>query len=235
MVSTKNKIKSTLLMVILILVTLTPAKKNSSGGFVDFNYYYDIEDFNVLTINILSKLSNGFHYFSLTNYTSPFQDDTRLTDANGFYTEQNIRWKLPKAPIDLTTQWNIRGGNDNDRLRFGFRWLAKATPGIERIFSVLGGFYSLNFHIFQIDYEDSYVFQMEHVYKLTPFGDRFYIAGFADHYVVGEGPSDNALITEHQLGIRLIENFHIVSEWRRVSKRKESNSLGIGVQYLVIW
>ena len=141
-------------------------QKNSEAGFIDFNYYYDIEAHTVLTVNILGKLPHGFHYFSLTNYPSPFNDDTLLNDADIFYTEQNLRWKIPKTPLDLTAQWNLRNGNKNDRLRVGTRWLAASTPGLEKLFKALGGFYSLNFHLYQFDHEDNYVFHLEHVYRI---------------------------------------------------------------------
>ena len=209
--------------------------ENSKGGFVEFNYSYDVEDFTVLTINVLSRFDYGFHYFALTNYASPFQDKESINESQSFFSEQNLRWKVPKIPFDLTLQWNLRGGEENDRFRLGTRWIANATPGINEFLKSIGLFYSLNFHAYQFDYEDAYVFQMEHVYKLAPFGDVIYLAGFADHFMVGEGASDNALITEHQLGIQVYEGLYAISEFRRISKRSDSNSLGFGLEYKMKW
>ena len=58
------------------------------------------------------------------------------------------------------------------------------------------------------------------------------MAGFADQYLTNGA----TLITEHQLGIRLIENAYAVTEWRRVSTRLPTqNSLGLGIEYLIKW
>jgi len=138
------------------------------NGYLDFNAYYDTQALGVFTINALANLPNQFQYFSLTNYTNNPED--KLADLQNFFTEQNLRWAIPNdIPFDLTTQWVTRSGTKNDLLRFGTRWRARETPWIGEILKKINFNYTLNFHIFEINEQSGYQWQMEHVYRLDIF------------------------------------------------------------------
>ena len=217
---------------------------NSSGGFLDFNVYpymTNADDDSVFTLNAFAKLPYGFSYFSLLN-TFNQANKKPLYDTTGFYTEQNLRY-TPSAvvPLDLTIQYNMRSGEDNDRLRFGARWRLSDTPLMERVFKALYVAYSINFHLLQLDHEETYVWQMEHVGKLsTPYLDnRLYVAGFADHTFnseVPDGVRKSPLIMEIQGGLRLVEELYAVAEYRLNDFRLgNKTNLAFGGQYMAKW
>lgn len=228
-----------LLLSPMLSATQAKAKEMSkaSGGFIDFNLYpySKIENDSVFTINAFAKLPNRFSYFSLTNFYNQ-SDREELTDTENFYTEQNLRWALPRnIPFDLTVQWNLRSGKDNDRLRLGARWKMHQTPFFNKLLKAINMTYTINFH-FQFDHTDDTIWQMEHVYRINVLPDlldnRVYIGGFGDHTF--GGPDDPALVTENQLGVRLVDNLHAVAEYRRNEYRKgKENGLGIGLEYIV--
>ena len=53
-------------------------------GFLDFNYYYDTRDFNILTINAGAKLPHDFEYFQFVNYRSQFGNESDLENWTDF-------------------------------------------------------------------------------------------------------------------------------------------------------
>jgi hypothetical protein len=216
-----------------------PAKP--SKGFLDFNtypYMTDVDSDSVFTLNALAKLPYGFSYFSLLNVMNQSGHEP-LSDTTGYYTEQNLRF-TPYAPVplDLTVQYNLRSGDDNDRLRIGFLWKLHQTPIIDRVFEAISLSYAINFHVLQIDHEDAYVWQMEHIAQLTtPYLDRrLYIAGFADHTFNGAHPTDapaSPLVMEIQAGLRLIDELHVVAEYRVNQYRVDSpTNLALGGEYV---
>ncbi|WP_286873142.1 hypothetical protein [Spongiibacter sp.] len=218
--------------------------KNSSGGFLDFNFYpylSDVDNDNVFTLNIAASLPNRFSYFSLTNIGNQ-PEDNEFSDTTTYYTEQNLRWKVTDtAPIDLTVQGNMRSGEDNDRLRLGFRWRLNDTAFLSPFFKAINLSYSINFHAVQIDDVEADVWQMEHVFAMAfPYlTDRLYLAGFIDHTfnedLPDEVPSDPA-VAEVQLGLRLVENFYAIAEWRlNQYRRSDVNNLALGVEYKIKW
>ena len=228
------------------LATLSAADetKNSKAGFLDFNFYpymSDVDNDNVFTVNIFSALPNRFSYFSLTNIGNQAETG-EFSDTTTFYTEQNLRWQVTQtSPIDLTIQHNMRSGDDNDRLRLGFRWRLNNTSFLEKAFKSIHLAYSINFHAIQIDDADADIHQMEHVFAMTfPYiSDRLYLAGFADH-TFGEdlapGMPSNPVVGEAQLGFRLIDNFYAISEYRvNQYRRSDVNNLGVGIQYKMKW
>ena len=145
------------------------------------------------------------------------------------------------APIDLTVQGNMRSGEDNDRLRLGFRWRLNDTAFLSPFFKAINLSYSINFHAVQIDDVEADVWQMEHVFAMAfPYlTDRLYLAGFIDHTfnedLPDEVPSDPA-VAEVQLGLRLVENFYAIAEWRlNQYRRSDVNNLALGVEYKIKW
>lgn len=216
-----------------------PAKP--SKGFLDFNtypYMSDVDSDSVFTLNALAKLPHGFSYFSLLNVMNQSGHEP-LSDTSGYYTEQNLRFSpYAPVPLDLTVQYNLRSGDDNDRLRFGFLWKLHQTPIIARVFEAISLSYMINFHVLQVDHEDAYVWQMEHIAQLTtPYLDRrLYIAGFADHTFNGAHPAGapaSPLVMEIQAGLRLIDELHVVAEYRVNEYRVDSpTNLALGGQYV---
>ncbi len=218
--------------------------KNSSGGFLDFNFYpylSDVDNDNVFTLNIAAGLPHRFSYFSLLNIGNQ-ADTTEFNDTVSYYTEQNVRWKVTDtAPIDLTVQYNMRSGEDNDRLRFGFRWRLNDTSYLSDFFKSIHLGYSINFHLIQIDDADADIWQMEHVFGMTfPYlTDRLYLAGFIDHTFNEDLPDNlpsDPMVGEVQLGLRLVENLYAVTEYRlNEYRRSDVNNLAVGFEYKIKW
>lgn len=222
------------------LPTWVENSSEAERGFIDFNVYFDTENYSVATANIGAKLPNNFSYFSLNNFFNAF-GDSDYTEFESLYSEQNLTWSPPEtSPIAWNIQWNVRSGADNDRLRLAPQWLLHKTPGLKDLFKFLNMTYKINFHAVQWDDEThgDYVWQMEHVYyaSIFPelFDDRIYLSGFADHTF--GGPNNPALVTEHQLGVRVIDNWYAVAEYRRNEYRKgNEDSLGLGVEYKILF
>lgn len=221
-----------------------PAPKgNSQGGFLDFNFYpyqSKVDTDSVFTLNAFAKLPYGFSYASLLNIANQ-ADKNPFDDTNGYYTEQNLRWALPaELPFDLTAQYNMRAGLDNDRMRFGARVRFDAVPVIKNAFKTISLVYSITFHMLQLDHEPGFVWQMEHIFRLdTPYLDRrLYLAGFVDHTFNQDVPNvpRNPAIVEVQAGVRLIEEFHAIAEYRINQYRVDHESnLGLGAEYVIKW
>lgn len=209
-----------------------------SKGFLDFNTYYDVEKYSVVTINAQAVLPNDLSYFSLTNYSNGFGagDETEFDD---FYTEQNLTWSpAATGPVGWNIQWNLRSGVNNDRLRLAPQWRLQDTPVIGPLLKQLRARYFINFHAVQWDDEThgDYVWQMEHVYRIDVLpellDDRVYLAGFMDHTF--GGPGNPAVVTEHQLGVRIIDRWYAIAEFRRNEYRKgREDSLGLGAEYII--
>lgn len=221
-------------------LTLAEAPKPSKG-FLDFNsypYLTEVDNDSVFTLNALAKLPYGFTYFSLLNLNNQ-SDEQPLSDTTGYYTEQNLRFApSPAVPLELTVQYNLRSGDDNDRLRFGFLWKLHDTPLVDRLFDAIHLTYAVNFHVLQIDHEDAHVWQMEHIAQLTtPYLDRrLYVAGFADHTFNGahpEGSPAAPLVMEVQAGLRLVDELHAIAEYRINEYRVESpTNIALGAEYV---
>ncbi|MFT5207846.1 MAG: hypothetical protein ACI9CF_001606 [Candidatus Omnitrophota bacterium] len=223
-----------------VLPTWIENSSKASKGFIDFNWYYDIEKYSVMTVNIAATLPNNISYFSLNNFFNDF-NDSDYTDFEDFYSEQNLTWAPPETrPIAWNIQWNLRSPDNNDRLRLAPQWRIHETPYLDKILGALNMTYKINFHAVQWDDEThgDYVWQMEHVYRVNVFpgwfDNRVYISGFADHTF--GGPNNPALVTEHQLGVRVLDNWYAIAEYRRNEYRKgNEDSLGVGIEYKVVF
>lgn len=213
-------------------------------GFIDLNGYYDTRDATGLTINLLAVFPLGIHYFSFVNFFSPV-GGTRAGDQQAFYSEQNLRWApIDEVPVDATVQWVIQSGGENDLLRLGLRWRVSDTPGIGDLLRYLNVDYSLNLHLLEFDFQstDGYAFQLEHFYEIRffpeVFQNRIYISGFLDHSLRA-GASDPAavtsrVVTEHQIGVRVVAGFHAVAELRYDEFLPSRRfGVGLGLEYLV--
>ena len=221
-----------------------PVQKPELAGFVDVNLYYDTRRFATTTLNTLVRLPARFQYFAFINMFAPLNSGAP-TDVSLFYTEQNLRWNLhASVPLDASLQWVLRSGEANDMLRVGVIWRVSSTPVISRLFAKISLFYSLAVHGYQLDFveEPGWRWQLEHVYKIGLFahawGDRAYLAGFLDHNLwVGGGdarPFASRVVTEHQLGVRLVGGLHVVAEYRfNEYSETDQHGAGFGLQYVM--
>jgi hypothetical protein len=218
--------------------------KNSTGGFLDFNFYpllNEKSDGSIYTLNIGSGLPKRFSYFALVS-TNNQQGRAEFEETNGFYIEQNLRWQIAEnSPLDLTLQHNMRSNEDNDRLRFGFRWRLNDTELMKTFFDRVNARYSINFHLYQLDHSDDDVWQLEHVWRFYfPYlSDRLYLGGFADQSfgetIAGSDRNSHTYL-ETQLGYRIIENFYLVTEYRYSQYNNENpDDLAVGFEYKVNW
>lgn len=219
------------------------ADEKARPGFLDFNGYYDTRDLSVMTLNILADLPARFQYFSLTNYSNSASAD-QPEDLDTFYTEQNLRWTpREEIPLDLSTQWVTRSGPDNDIARLGVRWRPASTPVVQEWFDAIGLNYFVILHLVQFDQlpSDGTRMQIEHAYRWPVFPSlldgRVYLGGFIDHnmwFNPPRGIDTNTVVTEHQLGVRLLGELYAVAEFRRNEfflSRK--NGVGFGLEYRV--
>lgn len=214
---------------------------HKNSGFIDLNGYYDTRDFSVLTINLFASLPNRFQYFSLTNYTN----NQESPDLEGFYAEHNLRWAInEKLPLDLTYQYALRQGEKNDDHRFGLRWRLHSTAFLNKLFSEMNMVYTINpmFIQFRSKTAVAYMTIIEHAYKIQVFPDlldnRVYIAGFADqnfNYLENDKLAFE-WVSEHQLGIRIINELYAVAEYRiNTLLPKENYGLGYGLEYKILF
>ncbi|MBI4424049.1 MAG: hypothetical protein HY554_10000 [Elusimicrobia bacterium] len=203
------------------------------GGYLDFNYYYDTRDLNVLTINSDLRMTSRLEYFSFVNYMNTART-SRNQDLAAYYTEQNLRWALPsELPFDLGAQFASADGGKNDVLRAGARWRASSTPALSPFLKGLGVFFATTIFPVQFDHRDGYHWQIEHVYRVDLFpeawGRRAYLSGYADHNL---GPGRVPWVAEHQLGIRVAGSLHAVVEYRYNGFLRDKNGVGLGLEYL---
>ncbi len=218
--------------------------KNASSGFLDFNLYpylSDVDNDTTFTLNIAANLPNRFSYFSLINLGN-HKDKDPLEETINYYTEHNLRWKITeKSPLDLTVQLNFRTGDDNDRHRLGVRWRLSDTTYLKDFFKALNLSYAINLHLIQFDNEAPHVWQLEHSFfmKFPYISERLYLAGFADHTFnqdLPDGTPANPIVSEIQLGYRIVENLFLMSEYRiNEYRRSDVNNLAVGLQYKMIW
>ncbi len=214
------------------------------GGILDFNYYpylSDVDSDSNTTVNMSSSLGRRFSYFSLTNLGNN-SGSKALWDLNTYYTEQNIRWQVTEnSPFDFTLQMNFRSGNDNDRHRLGVRWRLNNTEFLSNFFESINLSYSINLHAVQFDSENSYIWQLEHVFLLRfpSISNKLYLSGFIDHTFNQELPGhfpNKPVVAELQLGYEIFEDIFVATEYRiNEYRRSDVNNLVAGLQYKVNW
>ena len=207
-------------------------------GFLDFNYYGDTRNFNVLTINAGAKLPYDFEYFQFVNYTSQLGNESALENWTDFFTEIHLRRPIAKDSesfkhLDWTVMW-ADGAGPQEVGRLGVRWRFHDTPGAigEFFRDTLKLKYSLNFHFLE---DDGSGWQMEHVYRRNFLDGLVYVGGFADHNVNGTADSSD-WVSETQVGVKLLGNFYAVAEYRYFSFANASRfkqGVGIGVEYAI--
>ena len=199
-------------------------------GFIDYNYYYDTREKTELTINKLYVINSSFNFFGFVNYSNAFKTENK-DDLEGFYSENNLRWKFNESlPFSLTGQWVLVGGEKNDAFRLGLLW--HVNESFKDVFKSLGGWYIINLHPYQFDFFEGHHWQIEHAYRVSFFKGKFYINGFFDHNFDSEG--NLTTVTEHQFGVSVVGNLSLVVELRRNAYLKgNENGVGIGLEYFM--
>ncbi|MBM1107315.1 hypothetical protein JQC67_14260 [Aurantibacter crassamenti] len=230
---------------ILIVINFSLSAQNTIEkpkitGFVDFNGYYDTREFSVLTYNILANV-NRFQYFSLTNYKSGKQS----FDFETNYAEHNLRYSLSKtSPLDVTLQYVMRNGADNDDFRFGLRARLQSIKKLSSFFKKLNMSYSINpmFIQFRRNAKTKYMSIIEHVYRINispkTFKNRLYLGGFIDQNFsyLDNGGVVFKYVSEHQLGFRLINQLYAILEFRINDFLSDENyGLGYGLEYKIVF
>ena len=163
---------------------------------------------------------------------------------NLLYSEQNVRWAFRKnAPIDLPLQYVLRSNNGNDDLKFGVRWKLSPTKPVVVLVKKMNTFYSINpmFVQFQEHVPTKYMNTIDHVYAINllpkTLNKRLYVRCFADQNFVCT--NDNFLsfkwVTYHQIGIRMIGNGYLVTEFRINNYAAEQVGVGYGVEYKITY
>lgn len=212
----------------------------NKSGFLDFNAYRDTRDYSVFTINLFSTLPHRFQYFSLTNY----YNDQKSPDLESFYAEHNLRWAIrEQLPLDLTYQYVLRQGERNDDHRFGLRWRLHDTPFFAEIFSKLNMAYTFNPMFLQLKSktQPEYMTIIEHAYKMailpSRLNNRVYVAGFADqNFRFNDDKVTFEWVTEHQVGVRLIDELYAVAEYRINTFTPSDNyGWGYGMEYKIVF
>jgi len=207
-------------------------EKAKPTGFITPQYSYDTRDFNRFSVYISKQVSPQFQYFSFVHYNNGL-GTTANGESTSTYTEQNFRYKPFEAPLDLTAQWNMLSGADNDKLRFGFRWNLSGTSFLADVFGAINMKYFVNFHILQLDALDGFNWQVEHTYTVAVFPDvldkRVNIVGWLDHYL---GPTGSQVISEHLVGVRLVDRAELFTELRyNTFLAKDKFGAGFGLRY----
>jgi len=217
------------------------ADKPSTSGIFDFNLYpylSDADNDTFFTLNIAAKFEDRFTYFGFINLS----DDNGQYDADRYYSEQSIQWKINEdSPLDLTLQLNFRTGHHNNRQRLGIRWRLNDTSWMEDFFKSINLRYTINLHAIQFDHQDADIWQLEHAFmmRFPGISEKLYLAGFMDHTFNEDLPSifpDAPIVGEAQLGYEVLDNLFIILEYRvNEYRRSQVSNVAAGIEYKVFW
>ena len=208
------------------------------GGFIDFNYYYDDRQLNVMTVNLLALLPADIQYFSLTDLTAPADSrDSGIFDLSNFYMEHHFRRPIAKdnewlKPLDWTVQY-VDGSTVKDLIRLGTRVRTQDIEGpIGEFVKKTGLWFNVDFHWYESDGEGM---EIEPVYGGKYLDGFFIVEGFADIDFAQKNDADDAIVTEHQVGIRLIDNLYYVTEFKYNGFRGDGDrwSTAFGLKYTI--
>jgi len=206
-------------------------------GFIDLNYYWDSREFNVMTINAGAKLPYDFSYFQLLNLNGDMGESAARGDWSSFFTEINLRRPIAKdSPylkhLDFTLQF-ADGSGPPEVGRLGIRWRMQDTPGpVGDLFrDVLKLRYSITFHLLETDGSG---WQIEHVYRRDFLDKRIYMSAFCDHNI-NDASGSSTWVTEHQMGVRLVDRLYVVGEYRYSSFAPPGlrSGFGLGLEYVI--
>ncbi|NQY79856.1 MAG: hypothetical protein HRT47_06045 [Candidatus Caenarcaniphilales bacterium] len=196
-------------------------------GYIDINAYYPALESDIFTLNNFLDLPYGFEYFSFINFNFP-----------DYYTEQDLYWKIPKAPLDIATQYVSQSGNENEAFRFGTRLRISETSLLKKLCEKINLIYHVTVFPGNVDNFDGYTLLVEHFYRIQLLekwlGDRLYLSGFLDNNLfIDSSFSDSSVtVTEHQIGFRLVNQLYAIAEVRYNGFLPDKNvGLGVGLEY----
>jgi hypothetical protein len=224
-----------ILLLILVFNSLQVLSQDQTKNFIDLNFYGDTRGFGTFTPNLKLDLSQNFSYFGFANIN--FHGDGQVLR---YYTENNIYYQIPKTPFYLAQQYVSLSGTDNDLLRYGPRIIVSDLKYLKKLFKKINLYYELSAFPLQIDHSDGFDMGFEHFYivKIFPkfFDDRLYLSGFLDHNLeFGElSKSHSILVSENQLGFRLVNDLFLVSELR-YNGYLSQDELGVGLGLEWFW
>lgn len=213
------------------------------SGTVDGNYTYDTREFTRLTLNTFLAFPKGFSYYNVFHLNSNVGSGNNHFDITNFYHEHDLWWNpYSKIPLDLVVQWQVNQGTLNDKARFGYRWRISDTLWVKDFFDRAHLYLTTQFHPLQTDFNNSpgWGVSFEHFWKMnvapTMFKDRVYIAGYMDHnidYGANTAGNNHFVVTETQLGVRLIDKLNAVAEFRMDQYAAKKYGAGFGLEYVV--
>lgn len=215
-----------------------------AGGFAHFNYYPylgQVDDDSAFTVNTANTFNARLSYFGFLNLFETLPTETRGRKVQ-YFSEQNLRYKMAEdSAWDWTLQANFRSGDSNDRYRLGVRWRVSDSDMFKAFFDTIHMRYALNLHAIQFDRIEGRIWQWEHSFGLRfPYiSDRLYLAGFIDHNFNEPLPptiTNDPVVSEVQLGYRVIDNFYVTAEYRIIEyRRRDINNFALGVEYKLNW
>jgi len=158
-----------------------------------------------------------------------------LGDWSDFFTVIHLSRPIAKthywlAPLDWTLM-HADGSVAPSIQRLGIRWRVNDTPGpVDYWTTKIGLAYSVSFHLLE---SDGTGIQMVHVYRWNLVGRRLYVSGFAHQDMNYDGQT--TWVTEHQIGLRLVDQLHAVAEFRYNDFRPKGlrSGWGLGLQYVI--
>jgi len=205
--------------------------KKPVSGFIDPNIYYDVRGYSTLTLNTLYNFNSKFQYFSFYNFDGTYRSESN--DVTGFYTEQNLRYKLgERSPLKITNQNVLKSGADNDLYRLGILWTISATKGLDSLFKKINMALMVNIHAVQWSQASDITVmpQLEYVYRINLLKKRAYLAAFCDQtFNYSNNTVNFSWVTEHQLGIKLAKGLHLITEFRYNTYKVDEDKMGVGM------
>lgn len=218
-----------------------PSKKVT--GMVDMNYTYDTRDMNRLTFDVGANFSHGLSYYAFINLNSQMAVNGSNFDIDTYYHEQDFWWHFYQSlPLDLAFQYQSLSGPGNDQARFGFRWRISDTDGVKSFFETLHLFLYAQAHPLQTDFDPSPGWGLSFEYfwhwEILPilFQNRVYMAGVVDHNLDFGGTTNgnnHSIVFENQMGVRVIDNFNIIAEYRFSDYDTKQQGVGFGLEYKI--
>jgi hypothetical protein len=206
----------------------------ASLGFNFYPYLSNAKDDTGFTLNTNIALPAGFSYFSFVNIGNAFD----LDRAGFLVSEQNLRWRITeRIPVDVAIQAILVRGNHNDSLQVGPRWRLNDITVLRPFLEAIHAAYSISFFIKRFDSVPGDVRQISHAYSVGfPYiSDRLYLSGFVDQNFHRDVPADKQqrpIVSETQLGIRLLKKLYAIAEYRRNEYRaSDKDNLALGFEY----
>jgi hypothetical protein len=217
-------------------------------GYLYFSGYYDTRKSLRLTGQAMALLPYGFDYFGFVDYDNAY-DAPKIGEFDRYYGEQNVMWGPRGWGVDVHAQWAMGGGASGeipDVLRGGIRWRVDALPRVATWFQRQHILARMTY--FPLVYRTGgnqvpgFHSQLSGFYRweiaATKIDRRVYVSGWVDLDIFSKGEKHVELLTEHQLGLRLIATFYAVAEFRHLyldkfARSGQETGVGFGLEYQI--